>query len=78
MAKNKEQLPNAVFVGVGAAFAFHAGRVKQAPSWMQKLGFEWLFRLVMEPRRLWRRYVVYNSLFVFYLLREKVLGRTNG
>jgi N-acetylglucosaminyldiphosphoundecaprenol N-acetyl-beta-D-mannosaminyltransferase len=46
----------AVMVGVGAAFDFHAGRVKQAPSWIRKSGLEWLFRLSMEPSRLWRRY----------------------
>jgi N-acetylglucosaminyldiphosphoundecaprenol N-acetyl-beta-D-mannosaminyltransferase len=68
IAKNKERLPNAVFIGIGAAFAFHAGRVKQAPAWMQNSGFEWFFRLLAEPRRLWKRYVVYNTLFLFYLV----------
>jgi N-acetylglucosaminyldiphosphoundecaprenol N-acetyl-beta-D-mannosaminyltransferase len=71
IARNKERLPNAVFIGIGAAFAFHAGRVKQAPAWMQNSGLEWLFRLLAEPRRLWKRYVVYNTLFLFYL----ALGR---
>lgn len=47
---------HAVMVGVGAAFDFHAGRVRQAPSWIQQSGFEWLFRLAVEPHRLWRRY----------------------
>lgn len=47
----------AVMIGVGAAFDFHAGTVRQAPAWMQKRGLEWLFRLLTEPRRLWRRYL---------------------
>ena len=53
-----------VFVGVGAAFDFHAGLIPQAPHWMQRLGLEWLFRFAHEPRRLWRRYLRYNPLFV--------------
>ncbi len=47
----------AVMIGVGAAFDFHAGTVRQAPAWMRKRGLEWLFRLLTEPRRLWRRYL---------------------
>lgn len=72
LARHKEQLPAAVYGAVGAAFAFHAGRVRQAPAWMQRTGLEWLFRLLAEPRRLWRRYFVFNSLFVFYLAVEKL------
>lgn len=56
---------NAVMIGVGAAFDFHAGTVKRAPLWMREHGLEWLHRLVSEPRRLWKRYLVTNSLFVF-------------
>lgn len=52
---------------VGAAFPFHAGTLPQAPSWMQKSGLEWLFRLVSEPRRLWRRYVLLNPAYLFLL-----------
>lgn len=55
---------SAVMIGVGAAFDFHAGRKRQAPPWMQRSGLEWLFRLLMEPRRLWRRYLVNNPQFV--------------
>jgi N-acetylglucosaminyldiphosphoundecaprenol N-acetyl-beta-D-mannosaminyltransferase len=54
----------AVLVCVGAAFDFHAGVKKMAPGWMQRHGLEWLYRLVQEPGRLWRRYLVTNSLFV--------------
>jgi N-acetylglucosaminyldiphosphoundecaprenol N-acetyl-beta-D-mannosaminyltransferase len=70
LARNKDRLPAGVYCAVGAAFAFHAGLVKQAPAWMQGLGLEWAFRLLAEPRRLWKRYVVYNSLFLFYLARD--------
>jgi len=55
---------NAVMVGVGAAFDFHAGVKPQAPAWMQKVGLEWLFRLFIEPRRLWRRYLYHNPRFI--------------
>lgn len=58
----------AVSLGVGAAFNFLAGTVRRAPGWMQNLGLEWLFRLLAEPRRLWRRYLVTNSLFIWYYL----------
>jgi N-acetylglucosaminyldiphosphoundecaprenol N-acetyl-beta-D-mannosaminyltransferase len=54
-----------VLIGVGAAFDFHAGLKKQAPRWMQRSGLEWLFRLLSEPRRLWRRYLVNNPWFVW-------------
>lgn len=57
----------AVMIGVGAAFDYHAGTVKRAPLWMQRSGLEWLFRLVCEPKRLWKRYLVTNSLFLTYL-----------
>ncbi len=57
-------------IAVGAAFDFHAGTVPQAPSLLQKFGLEWLFRLVVEPRRLWRRYLLLNPLFLFLLLLQ--------
>ncbi|TME35132.1 MAG: glycosyltransferase, partial [Chloroflexi bacterium] len=60
---------------VGAAFDFHAGAVRQAPAWMQASGLEWLFRLLMEPRRLWRRYAKHIPIFIFLLTREYALRR---
>ena len=57
-------------IAVGAAFDFHTGRVKQAPHWMQQSGLEWLFRLLMEPKRLFRRYARVVPAFVFYNLKE--------
>ncbi|RMH09324.1 MAG: glycosyltransferase [Nitrospirae bacterium] len=60
----------AVMLGVGAAFDFHAGTIRQAPSWMQRSGLEWLFRLIVEPKRLWRRYLVNNPRFVVNVLLQ--------
>jgi len=65
MAYFRGRLNATLMFGVGAAFDFHAGRVRQAPFWMQRSGLEWLFRLCCEPRRLWRRYFRNNPLFVF-------------
>ena len=70
IARHKNQLPPAVYFGIGAAFAFHAGEVRQAPAWIQQAGMEWLYRLCAEPRRLWKRYFTYNSLFVYHLVRD--------
>ncbi len=64
MSQNLERLDVTLMFGVGAAFDFHAGRVRQAPRWMQRSGLEWLFRLSCEPRRLWKRYLKNNPLFV--------------
>jgi len=64
-----------VLVAVGAAFNFHAGTVPQAPRWMMRCGLEWLFRLIAEPRRLWRRYLVGNPRFVLLVLRQWITRR---
>jgi N-acetylglucosaminyldiphosphoundecaprenol N-acetyl-beta-D-mannosaminyltransferase len=72
IARHKEQLPPAVYFGIGAAFAFHAGEVAQAPPALQRLGLEWAYRIYREPRRLFRRYFIYNSLFIWYAVRDKL------
>ena len=64
MVDHRDKLPGTILIGVGAAFDFHAGRVKQAPAWMQERGLEWLFRLCMEPSRLWKRYLLVTPLFL--------------
>jgi N-acetylglucosaminyldiphosphoundecaprenol N-acetyl-beta-D-mannosaminyltransferase len=78
MAAHKDRIP-AVMLGVGAAFDFHTGRVRQAPRWMQAAGLEWAFRLLMEPRRLWKRYAKHNprfvGLFMLQLLGLRYSGR---
>ncbi len=63
---------NAVMMAVGAAFSFHAGTVKQAPAWMQNNGLEWLYRLLSEPRRLWKRYFLTNSYFIYLFLKYAI------
>lgn len=71
MAQMAAQLRPAVLLGVGAAFDFHSGRVRRAPPVMRRLGLEWLHRLGQEPRRLWRRYLVTNSLFLWHLATDR-------
>jgi N-acetylglucosaminyldiphosphoundecaprenol N-acetyl-beta-D-mannosaminyltransferase len=70
MHQMRSRLKPPLLVGVGAAFDFHAGLVSQAPAWMQRNGLEWLYRLLREPRRLWRRYARYNPLFVAAFARQ--------
>jgi len=70
MARMRHRLDAPVLIGVGAAFDFHAGLVPQAPDALQRLGLEWVFRLVQEPRRLWRRYLRYNPRFVTGFVRQ--------
>lgn len=70
MARMRERLEAPVLIGVGAAFDFHAGLVPQAPDRIQRLGLEWLYRLMHEPRRLWKRYARYNPLFVAGFARQ--------
>jgi exopolysaccharide biosynthesis WecB/TagA/CpsF family protein len=74
VAENKNYLP-AVLLAVGAAFDFHAGTVKQAPIWIQRRGLEWMYRLVQEPGRLWKRYLTTNSYFI-YLFFINVLKKS--
>jgi N-acetylglucosaminyldiphosphoundecaprenol N-acetyl-beta-D-mannosaminyltransferase len=71
MARYAAQLDVGVMIGVGAAFDFHSGRVRQAPRWIQRSGFEWLFRLVTEPRRLGPRYLKTTPLFAARVLAQR-------
>jgi N-acetylglucosaminyldiphosphoundecaprenol N-acetyl-beta-D-mannosaminyltransferase len=75
MARMRPRLAAPMLVGVGAAFDFHAGLVRQAPPWMQRSGLEWAYRLAREPRRLWRRYARYNPRFVAGFLRQYLAHR---
>ena len=77
IARNNPRLPPAVYFGIGAAFAFHAGEVKQAPASLQKIGLEWAYRLAMEPRRLFKRYFTHNTLFLYHLLRDQTGARAS-
>jgi N-acetylglucosaminyldiphosphoundecaprenol N-acetyl-beta-D-mannosaminyltransferase len=61
-------------MGVGGSFDVLAGRTKRAPGWMQGVGLEWFYRFMQEPTRMWKRYLVTNTLFLFYLFKEKFTG----
>lgn len=60
-----------VSIGVGAGFDYHAGEIKRAPAWMQKMSLEWLARLMQDPKRLWKRYLVTNVKFIWYMMTGK-------
>jgi N-acetylglucosaminyldiphosphoundecaprenol N-acetyl-beta-D-mannosaminyltransferase len=77
MATHKGRIP-AVMLGVGAAFDFYTGRVPQAPHWMQVAGLEWIFRLLIDPRRLWKRYAKHNPRFVGLFLMQLLGVRRFG
>jgi N-acetylglucosaminyldiphosphoundecaprenol N-acetyl-beta-D-mannosaminyltransferase len=67
MARFRSLVEVPVFIGVGAAFDFHTGRVPRAPTWLGEHGGEWLFRLAKEPRRLWRRYLLRGPDFLYHV-----------
>lgn len=75
MYEHRRELRVPVAVGVGAAFDLNSGRTLQAPRWMREHGLEWSFRLWQEPRRLWRRYLVYGSEFVWNVAWELLSPR---
>lgn len=72
MAEMRDSLEASLLVGVGAAFDFHAGQTRQAPRFIQRSGFEWLFRLGAEPRRLWRRYAVTVPAFIGLVVAQGI------
>jgi N-acetylglucosaminyldiphosphoundecaprenol N-acetyl-beta-D-mannosaminyltransferase len=72
MARHRHRLLAPVLIGVGAAFDFHAGLVRQAPRWLQRTGLEWAFRTAMEPRRLARRYLRNNPAFLAHIAAERL------
>lgn len=76
MALHRPYLNAPLLIGVGAAFDMLSGGVRQAPRWMQRTGLEWLFRLMQEPRRLAKRYLVYNPKFVWLVLRQYGIRRS--
>ena len=64
--EHRDRIPGCVMIASGATFDFFSGRITQAPKWIRDIGFEWLFRLCHDWRRLWKRYTVYNFLFLYY------------
>jgi N-acetylglucosaminyldiphosphoundecaprenol N-acetyl-beta-D-mannosaminyltransferase len=75
VASHRSRLNAAALLAVGAAFDFHAGTRRRAPRWMQRTGTEWFFRLVMEPRRLARRYTVVNARFLRLVIEDALRRR---
>lgn len=73
-----QRLDRGLFIGIGAGFSYLAGTIKHAPEWMKQMALEWFFRLMQEPLRLWRRYLISNSLFTWYLFREIITGHPPG
>ena len=70
MYEHQDKVKGLMF-GVGAGFDYHAGKLKRAPRWMQRMSLEWLMRLLQDPRRLWKRYLVTNIKFIWYILIGK-------
>lgn len=68
--EHRDQLRVPVIAGIGQAFDIYGGRARQAPAWMRENGLEWFFRLAHEPRRLWRRYLIYGSMFAWNVSLE--------
>ena len=60
-------------ISIGAVFDFYAGTIKRAPKWLINLGLEWLYRLIKEPKRMWKRYLIGNVIFMFSIIREKII-----
>ncbi len=77
MYARRDDFPGATMIGVGAAFDFHAGRTRQAPAWMQRNGLEWLFRLAVEPARLWKRYLLVTPRFLPLWAMQKMRSGRN-
>jgi len=78
MYAHRDKLRVPVMLGVGAAFDLNTGRLKQAPAWMRENGLEWFFRLCAEPRRLWSRYIVNGSRFIWAVCMEHLAPRIFG
>jgi len=78
MINNRSKLNIPILIGVGAAFDFITGKVNQAPLWTQNLGLEWLYRLKQEPRRLFNRYCILNTLFISKITKQIVVDLING
>jgi N-acetylglucosaminyldiphosphoundecaprenol N-acetyl-beta-D-mannosaminyltransferase len=74
--RNTEELNIPLMLGVGGLFDIEAGIIKRAPLWIQRIGMEWFYRFIQEPRRMWRRYLIGNIRFILLVLRERVRGKS--
>jgi len=78
MRNDEIKLSNCHVCCIGAVFDFYAGTVRRAPKWVINIGLEWLYRLVSEPKRLWKRYLIGNTKFIIYVIIEKILNYLSG
>jgi N-acetylglucosaminyldiphosphoundecaprenol N-acetyl-beta-D-mannosaminyltransferase len=76
IAQHKHEFGAKVGIGVGGLLDFYSGRIPRAPVWVRELGMEWFYRFLQEPRRMWRRYFVGNSIFLYRVIRERITART--
>ncbi|MDX2195467.1 MAG: WecB/TagA/CpsF family glycosyltransferase [Cytophagales bacterium] len=74
MSENSSNI-NSVLLGFGGAFTLYSNKIKRAPMWMQQNCMEWLYRLIQEPRRLWKRYMLTNTLFVWYFFKQLLTSK---
>jgi exopolysaccharide biosynthesis WecB/TagA/CpsF family protein len=73
ISKYKDQFTNIkIFLAIGATIDFEAGNIKRAPKWISEIGMEWLYRLLAEPKRLWKRYLVHGPSFFWLILKQKL------
>ena len=72
--EHREKIHGTIMIGVGAGFNFIAGTLDKAPTWMEKASLEWLYRLVKEPKRLWKRYVFGGFKWIYYRIQAKIKG----
>ena len=75
LARNRSQLGALLAMGVGGSFDVWAGKTTRAPVWMQRVGLEWFYRFIQEPRRMWRRYLIGNLRFAWIVLRARLSSR---
>lgn len=75
--ENKDELDVGHICSIGAVFDFYARTIERAPEKWQKNGLEWLYRLIKEPKRMWKRYIIGNTLFICYIVKEKILSKTS-
>ena len=75
--KHRDMIETGHVCSIGAVFDFYAGNIKRAPVWMIDMGLEWFYRLIKEPKRLWRRYIIGNILFIYHMGKEKLTSANN-
>ena len=77
IVRHRAALRPTILMGVGGLFDFYSGNIKRAPRWMREIGLEWVYRIMQEPGRMWKRYVVGNPLFLYRVMKWKVLERSS-